>query len=132
MKSLPKIAFKPRVQSDVRRLLKFIGRQPWGKAEERKQELKAAYERIRCAPLARPVHRWVSYTRVGLRCYYASRFAIVYAWFGKTEKHPRGLVSIRAVRHHRERDVFFGVKNTDSNLPWAPLQTGDAPSEAPP
>jgi hypothetical protein len=59
MSSLPKIAFKPRVQSDVRGLLKFIGRQPWGKPKERKQEPEVAYELIQFRPLARPIHRWV-------------------------------------------------------------------------
>jgi hypothetical protein len=108
--SLPKIAFEPRVHRDVRCLLAFIGRQPLGRPEDRRSEIKAAYERIRRTPFARPVYKWVSNAQIGLRCYYVGQFAILYAYLGEPEEYPKGKVSIRAVRHHRERNVFFGVK----------------------
>ena len=107
--SLPKIAFEPRVHRDVRCLLAFIGRQPLGKPEDREAELEAAYERIRRTPFARPVYRWVSNAQIGL---------------GDSQRSIRkGKVSIRAVRHYRERNVFFGVKEVGTLAAPAPELT---------
>jgi hypothetical protein len=49
-------------------------------------------------------------TGLELRQCKAAQFAIVYAYLRPTERFPRGVVSIRAVRHSREADVFAGVR----------------------
>jgi hypothetical protein len=123
----PEIAYQPRVRRDVRNLLDFIDRQPWGKPDDRKKEIDAAYERIRRAPFARSVCKWARNGKIGLRCYYAGQFAIIYAYLGAPEEYPHGVVSIRAVRHHRERDVLFGVTENGMTAPCPPLRTGGAP-----
>jgi hypothetical protein len=42
---------------------------------------------------------------------------IVYAYFKPTTSRPNGLVSIRAIRHRRVRDVFLGVRDTSGAAP---------------
>ena len=122
----PEIAYQPRVRRDVRNLLDFIDRQPWGKPRDRRKEIDAAYERIRRAPFARPVCKWVRNGKIGLRCYYAGQFAVIYAYLGSPEAYPHRLVSIRAARHHRERDVLCGVTEGCIATPCSPLRTGGA------
>jgi hypothetical protein len=126
---LPELSFMPRVWIDLDACIGFVARQPWGDPEEREREIHSAFEQIRQAPLARPISGWVPGTSIGLRRYYVRQFVVVYAYFSPAETGLRGLVSIRAVRHHRERDVLLGVREKSSSVPCPPLQTRDVSAE---
>jgi hypothetical protein len=47
---------------------------------------------------------------IELRRHNAAQFAIIYAYIRPDAEFPRGVVSIRAVRHARTTNVFSGVK----------------------
>ena len=61
-------------------------------------------------PESNPVGAWRSQTGLKLRRCNVAQFAIVYAHIPPNDRFPRGIVSIRAVRHSRVEDVFVGVK----------------------
>jgi hypothetical protein len=50
---------------------------------------------------------------VGLeyRRYNAAQFAIIYAYLAPSAQYPNGMISIRAIRHGSERNVFWGVRD---------------------
>jgi len=120
---LPKVGFTPRARKDVRDLLRFVARQPWGRPSDRETELNAAIETIRRTPTARPVRRKVAASGIGLRCCYVRQFALTYAILDADARARCGRVSIRAVRHWRTRNVFLGVKETGEGEVSSPLST---------
>lgn len=130
MKSLPKVALTPRARKDIRNLLSYIGRQKRGKLLDRKAELNAAFEMIQRAPTSRPVRRWATATHLGLRCRYTRSFAVIYALLNNVGIGDDSIVSIRAVRHCRARDVFFGVRESGTDMACLPLNTRSTPSSA--
>jgi hypothetical protein len=65
---------------------------------------------IRTTPMLRRVEVRRPRTGIALRCHFAAQFAIVYAFFEPDSAYPDGLVSIRAIRHQRIRNVFTGVQ----------------------
>ena len=129
VKPLPKAAFTPDADSDLKRLMAFIAKQPWGKPADRRREIHSAVRAIKRAPLARPVCKRLKDTNIELRRYFAGQFAIVYSYFDPTAELPAGLVSIRGIRHHRERDTLFRVRESGALELWNPLQTRDTPVE---
>jgi hypothetical protein len=90
--------------------LRFIAQHPRGDPEARKRDILGEMERIRSGP----EHRRVEVNRKGrgvdLRRRSAAQFVIIYAYFKPRKRLPLGLVSIRAIRHRRVRDVFSGVR----------------------
>ena len=107
---LPYLHWMPRVRSDIRRCLDFIARQPWGKRCDREREIYEGIWEIRMAPEHHKVIVRRPSDGVELRRYNAGQFAIIYAYLRPNAKFPLGVVSIRAVRHVRVRNVFSGVK----------------------
>lgn len=67
MNPLPELSFMPRVWSDIAEGVDFVGRQPWGAADDREREIHAAFEKIRQAPLARPIIGRIPMSNIGLR-----------------------------------------------------------------
>jgi hypothetical protein len=65
---------------------------------------------LMAAPKMRRVETRRPRTGIELRRHYAAQFAIVYAYFEPDLVHPHGVVSIRAIRHRRIRNVFTGVR----------------------
>jgi hypothetical protein len=62
-------------------------------------------------PKLRPVEA-VSTIGLGLRRQKAGQFVLVYSYFEPSSTEPCGLVSVRAIRHERHEDVFFGVRES--------------------
>jgi hypothetical protein len=87
-----------------------VGSHPWGKPEDRALDIRRGIEHA----LARPESNRVVVRRprsgLELRRCIAAQFVIVYAYLKGTDRCQRGVVSIRAVRHVRVRDVFAGVQ----------------------
>lgn len=123
MRSLPKVEFTLRARRDIRDLIGFISRQPWGKPDDRRADLDAAIKQICHSPKARPIRRIIKASGIGLRCRFAGQFAIIYAILAKRAARSGMAVSIRAVRHWRVRDVFRGVREGTGAAP--PLSTRD-------
>lgn len=67
---------------------------------------------IRCLRENPKLHPIAAISRIGLplRRRNAGQFAIVYSYFEPSSAEPRGLVSVRAIRHGSEEDVFWGVE----------------------
>jgi hypothetical protein len=103
----------PRVREDIKDCLRFIARQPWGRPEDRKRDIERAIGHVQHRPSANRIAARRRRLRLELRRHNAAQFAIVYAYFQPSEQAPEGVVSIRAVRHRRVRDVFAGVRE-----PW--------------
>jgi len=101
----------------MRQCLRFIAAQPWGDPAARERDIVHAMNWIR----HRPEWRRVEITRKGsgaqLRRRSAAQFVIICAYFKPTKLRPKGLVSIRAIRHRRVRDVFLGVRDTSGEAP---------------
>jgi hypothetical protein len=99
-----------RAKRDFADCLQFIEQQPWGDADARERDILEAMERIREAPEWRRIE-FVRHPGVGLRRHPAAQFVIIYAYFKPKKRRPKGLVSIRAIRHRRVKNVFLGVRS---------------------
>jgi hypothetical protein len=108
----PSIHYQRRVKRDIERLLMFIRQQPWGNVEARRKDIEDGIARIAAAPLLCPVSSYSPNANIALRRLNIGQIAIIYAYFPPTPAEPGGGVSIRAVRHANERDVFHGVHET--------------------
>jgi len=111
----PLVRLKSRAKRDFADCLQFIEKQPWGDADAREQDILEAMERIREAPEWRRIEV-VRHRGVGLRRRPAAQFVIIYAYFKPKKGLPHGLISIRAIRHRRVKNVFLGVRD-DSGAP---------------
>jgi len=100
----------PRVHRDIEDCLKFIEGYLWGKRQDRARDIRHAFRHIRERPLMNCVEARRRSAGVELRRCNVRQFAIIYAFFQPSARFPRGLVSIRAVRHWRVKNVFTGVK----------------------
>jgi hypothetical protein len=92
----------------------FIAQFPRGKAKDRRRDIVRGMHEVLAAPTLRRVEMRRPRTGIELRRHYAAQFAIVYAWFEPTLIHPHGVISIRAIRHWRIRNVFTGVQERGS------------------
>jgi hypothetical protein len=110
VKMKPYLHVMPRVDRDIEQCLAFVGKQPWGKPEDRKVDIRRGIERALAHPESSHAEAWRDVPGIELRQCMVAQFVIVYAYLRPTVRFPRGIVSIRAVRHSRVRDVFAGVK----------------------
>jgi plasmid stabilization system protein ParE len=106
----PPVKLKSRAKRDFTACLQFIEQQPWGDAAARERDILEAMERIREAPEWRRIEI-VRHRGVGLRRHPAAQFVIIYAYFKPKKGLAQGLVSIRAIRHRRVKNVFLGVRS---------------------
>jgi hypothetical protein len=107
---LPYLHVMPRVDKDIKQCLNFVARQPWGKPSDRELDICLGIEKALARPEANRVGSWRPETGIELRRCNAAQFVIVYAYLRPTVRFARGVVSIRAVRHSRVKDVFSGVR----------------------
>ena len=110
MNRLPYLHVMPRVRNDIKKCLHFVGRLPWGKSDARLLDILSGIERALLWPASNRAAVWRPLTGLELRRCKAAQFSIIYAYLPSSPTHPRGVVSIRAVRHSRVRDVFAGVR----------------------
>ena len=109
---LPSIDRRARVNRDIDRLLAFVGQQPYGDPEARRQDIERGIQQIAAAPLWNPIGSSDLERSPALRRLNVAQFAIIYRYFPPTPNNPAGVVSIRAVRHARVRNVLHGVRET--------------------
>jgi hypothetical protein len=102
-----------RAKRDLDECLEFIATHPWGNAAARERDILWEIRSIRGAPEHRRIEIVRKGTGVELRRRSAAQFVIIYTYFKPKKRRPRGVVSIRAIRHRRVRDVFSGVREPD-------------------
>jgi hypothetical protein len=76
---------------------------------ERVREIMNAVRFLREHPALHPI---AGISRIGLplRRRNAGQFVVVYSYFEPSPSEPRGLVSVRAIRHATEQDVLLGIE----------------------
>jgi hypothetical protein len=102
----------PRVKRDIRRCVDFVRRQPLGKPYAREADIYRGIGRVLANPEAHRREQLREDTGIWLRQCPAAQFVIVYAYLSPPDTKSAGVVSIRAVRHSREKDVFAGVRES--------------------
>lgn len=107
---LPDLEQLPRVRQDIEELLDFVGRHVRGNPTARAADIDRAIQAIRQGPECNEVSVRRRKSGVELRRQNAAQFAIIYTYFAPSADMPRGVVSIRAIRHSRLRNVFRGVR----------------------
>lgn len=112
----------PRVLEDIDDCLAFIARQPWGKPADRWQDILRGIGEIQIIPKRHRVLARRPHTGIELRRHAVAQFAIVYSYLEPNDEFPGGVVSIRAARHRRVKDVFMGVRQPD--VPYHPADYG--------
>ena len=110
MKSLPPIHWMPRARKDLARCVQFVAAHPWGNPTKRTRELARGVSTIPSHPLLSPLYARRPGTGIELRRRNVAQFVVIYSYIAPTETRPRGRVSIRAIRHGNEEDVFHGVR----------------------
>jgi len=106
----------PRVDRDIKQCLALIRKQPWGKPYDRQLDIRRGIEKALERPEANRVGSWRPETGIELRRCNVAQFAIIYAYLRPTSRFATGVVSIRAVRHSRVKDVFAGVKEPTADF----------------
>ena len=106
MRKHPYLHVMPRVGRDIESCVRFVGQQPRGKPNNRKLDIRRGIEQARSRPESNRVGVSRPSTGIELRRCNVAQFVIVYAYLRPGADHPYGVVSIRAVRHLRFRDVF--------------------------
>jgi hypothetical protein len=106
----PMLHWMPRVERDFRRCLGFVGRQPWGKPDDREFDIYLGIETACAYPLANCAELRRLDTGIWLRRCNTAQFVVVYTYLPSRDPDLPGVVSIRAIRHRRVEDVFAGVK----------------------
>lgn len=114
MKLLPYLHTMPRVDHNILQCLEFVAGHPRGKPKDRAADIWNAISAVLMRPEANPVRAWRPQTGIGLRRCRAAQFVVFYTYLRPTNLSVRGVVSIRAVRHSRVRDVFEGVREPTS------------------
>ena len=106
----PRLHAMRRVARDMDKLLAFIARQPWGDPASRKKDIYRGIDQIVAHPRRNRVWIRRNATGIDLRRHNIAQFAIIYAYVPPNADRPRGIVSIRAIRHRRVDNVFTGVR----------------------
>lgn len=81
------------------------------------RDIRKGVERIRELPARNPVRARRPQLALELRRQGAAQFAIIYAYLPPSTEFPGGVVSIRAIRHRRVKNVFAGVREGDARCP---------------
>ena len=110
MKNEPELSYSPRVRADLRRCRQFLRRQASGRVSKRIRELMKGVRRVRASPLLYPIRAIHPDTGAELRRHNVAQFALMYAYFKPTPALPYGEVSIRAIAHASEADVWLEVR----------------------
>jgi plasmid stabilization system protein ParE len=123
MKNEPELSYMPRVRQDLRRCRRFLRRKTPDRALRRTAEVFKGVRQVRANPLLYPVRTVHPETGAGLRRHNVAQFVIIYAYFNPSPSTPSGEVSIRAIVHASEADVWFGVRESGPCGVLRPLST---------
>jgi hypothetical protein len=110
VRRLPFLHSTPRVDRDIRRCLALVGREPLSNPSNPESDISLGIARALAWPEANPAELWRSTPGIRLRRCIAGLFVILNTYALPCNGSPYGIVSIRAVRHSRVKDVFSGVE----------------------
>lgn len=133
-KSRPPVWFTERATRDVDRCRLFLWRTPGGNPARRIPELLLEARRIARNPKLYPVESVHPISGLEFRRKSVGQFVIIYAYIEPTTADPRGLVSVRSIRHSAEEDVFFQVEESRPSgaaRPFPRLFVGERPAPYP-
>src|SRR5579884_3699744 len=111
MKRRPRLELMPRVDRDIKQCLDFVRRQPWGRPDDRQMDIYRGIIEVWREPERSSIKSRALATGVELRRHSSAQFVIVYAYLPPNQEFPDGIVSIRAVRHRRAKNVFSSVRD---------------------
>jgi plasmid stabilization system protein ParE len=109
-----KLRWTRRVNRDITRCRQFLRRTTAGRPIDRIHEVLRSVRWLRENPCINPVRRINARNGLPFRRHNVGQFVIVYVYFSPTPQLPDGMISIRAIRHAREEDVFWGVKDSEA------------------
>ena len=107
----------PRVSRDIDDCIAFVGRQSWGKPQDRRADIHRGLDAIYAHPRLRPKEVQRPESGLWLRSRRAAQVVIVYADIPATESGRPAIVSIRAVRHGSVADVFEELRERAFDWP---------------
>jgi hypothetical protein len=113
VRALPYLHMMSRALRDIDSCIDFVAQQPWGKPAERRTDIEQGIAKVLRAPKLNRVGARRPSTGIELRRSSAAQFVIVYAFLQPSPIFPNGIVSIRAVRHSRVKNVFSGVRESE-------------------
>jgi hypothetical protein len=102
VKPLPCVHRMPRARKEFVRCVQFVALHPWGNPDKRARDLPDGIVNIRRHPLLSPTHARRRKAALEYRRRNIAQFAVIYVYFVPTEELPRGVISIRAIRHGNE------------------------------
>lgn len=110
MSSRPYLHMTPRARSDIKRCLRDMRRQSSARPLVWALGILSGIARAHMDPTANCIAARRSLPDIELRRSRASRFTVIYAYLPPNAEYPRGVVSIRAVRHSRVKEDLAGAK----------------------
>ena len=125
MKPLPQLSLMPRAREDLRRCLEFMAGYRWGRPDDRERDIADGTRRILLNPEGSPARSRRRKLGLKLRRCNAAQFVILYVYVHLSALFPRGMVSVRAIRHGSERNVFWGVR--EQRVPYGGTGQRDKP-----
>jgi plasmid stabilization system protein ParE len=108
--SKPRIVFTVLATRDIDRCRLFLERKGVSHPERHIRAIYAAARMLRDSPKLYPVEEIHAVSGLEFRRKNVGQFALLYAFLDPSPLHPRGLVSIRRVRHGAEEDVMLRVE----------------------
>jgi len=109
-KARPKLCFTDRAKSDIERCRLFLQRKPGGQPTRRIREIQKAARLLLDSPKLYPVEDVHPFSGLEFRRKNVGQFTIIYAYVEPTARLPKGMVSIRAIRHGAQQDVLLRVE----------------------
>lgn len=110
MKKWPQLRVMPRVPEDFERCMRFVSSYAYGRPLDRARDIFTGIRKIQRHPEANQVQCHRRSTGLKLRRKNAAQFVIIYVYLPPSALFPDGAVSVRAIRHASERNVFCGVR----------------------
>jgi hypothetical protein len=107
----PMLHWMPRVKGDIKRCLDFVGRQPWGKPDDREFDIYRGMEMACAYPKANHPELRRRNTGIWLRRCNAAQFVVVYAYLPSRDPDLPSVVSIRAVLHSPVGDFPVDIED---------------------
>jgi plasmid stabilization system protein ParE len=108
----PTLQFTDQAKREINSCRLFLHRTPGSQPERRIREIYKAARILPYAPKLYPVEAVHPVTGLQFRRKIVGQFTIVYSYLEPTASPPRGIVSVRAVRHGASEDVLFRVEES--------------------
>jgi plasmid stabilization system protein ParE len=126
MHSQPKLRYTDVARRELQRCRQFLRRRSPNTVTRRMRELMNGVRALRDFPKLNRVRQVDPATGLEFRRYNVGQFVIAYVYFEPDESEPRGVVSLRGIRHASMHDALWEVRECtagDADQPRAFLST---------